>query len=244
MVNRFPRGLIPTPRNELAAAFPYVHQVLELGTPPGAYLAWPVKMSMWGNAVYGDCVTAEEAFAKATASKTFVPRSTVIDWAAKHNFLNGATLTGVMDTMRKSGFPLSGKTYDDGPYQTVDWKNATSLQSAIANYGPVKVGVAAADLETNKHGSVPGYTSGWALYGYPAGLSEDHCMSICGYGQLEDLISLFNFQGVPVSLPVGMPTGLSYAMFTWDSIGIVDNQSMLNLVQEAWVRNPVTVVNT
>jgi hypothetical protein len=39
-----------------------------------------------------------------------------------------------------------------------------------------------------------------------------------------------------------MPTGLCYAMFTWNSIGIIDEQSMLNMTYEAWIRNPVTIV--
>ena len=38
-----------------------------------------------------------------------------------------------------------------------------------------------------------------------------------------------------------MPTGLCYAMFTWNSIGIIDEQSMLNMTYEAWIRNPATI---
>ena len=32
-------------------------------------------------------------------------------------------------------------------------------------------------------------------------------------------------------------------MFTWNSIGIIDEQSMLNMTYEAWIRNPVTVIS-
>jgi hypothetical protein len=39
-----------------------------------------------------------------------------------------------------------------------------------------------------------------------------------------------------------MPTGICYAMFTWNSIGIIDQQSMLNMTHEAWIRNPVTII--
>ena len=67
-------------------------------------------------------------------------------------------------------------------------------------------------------------------------------MSITGYGSLSDLIAMFEAQGVTCNIPAGMPTGMSWAMFTWASIGIVDQQSMLNLVHEARVRNPTTVV--
>ena len=31
-------------------------------------------------------------------------------------------------------------------------------------------------------------------------------------------------------------------MFTWNSIGIIDQQSMLNMTYEAWIRNPVTII--
>ena len=77
---------------------------------------WPVQMSSWNNYTYGDCVSAEEAFAKATAApQTFIPEATVVAWATKYGYLNGATLTAVMTTMQTKGFPLSNKTYDDWP---------------------------------------------------------------------------------------------------------------------------------
>ena len=34
----------------------------------------------------------------------------------------------------------------------------------------------------------------------------------------------------------------AYALFTWDSIGIIDVPSMLAITGEAWLRNPTTVV--
>jgi hypothetical protein len=55
------RGALPTPRSVLASATPYAALV---GAPPN-YILIPPKISMWGNDVHGDCVTAEEAFAKA-----------------------------------------------------------------------------------------------------------------------------------------------------------------------------------
>jgi hypothetical protein len=85
-------------------------------------------------------------------------------------------------------------------------------------------------------------TSGWAIYGLLKDPAEDHCASLCGYGSLAALIDLFEQHGVNVKVPPGMPTGLCYAMFTWDSIGIVDSQSLMNITGEAWVRNPTTIV--
>ena len=236
-----PRGAIPSPRSDLSAAKPHVPDS-SIAVPP-SFLMWPMQMSSWNNYVYGDCVSAEEAFAKATAApQTFIPEATVVAWASAHGFLNGATLTGVMQAMQTNGFPLNNAAYDDGPYNSVDWTNATTLQSAIYSHGPVKIGVGAGDFQSNPHGLVTPGTSGWAMYNYPKSQPEDHCVSLCGYGTLAALVSLFKQHNVTVNVPQGMPTGLCYAMFTWNSIGIIDQQSMLNMTYEAWIRNPVTLI--
>ena len=67
-------------------------------------------------------------------------------------------------------------------------------------------------------------------------------MSLYGYGTLAQLVSLFKKHKVTVHAPKGMPRGLCYAMFTWNSIGIIDRQSMLHMTHEAWIRNPVTII--
>ncbi len=144
--------------------------------------------------------------------------------------------------MQRTGFPYNGKTYDDGPYQSVNWTNAAILHSAIYSHGPVKIGVGAEDFQSNPHGLVTPGTSGWAMYDYPKNQPEDHCVSLCGYGTLAELVGLFHRHNVTVHAPPGMPTGLCYAMFTWNSIGIIDQQSMLNMTHEAWIRIPVTIV--
>ena len=78
------------------------------------------------------------------------------------------TLTSVMTTMQTQGFPLNNKTYDDGPYNSVNWTNPAILQSAIYSHGPVKIGVGAEDFQTHRrHGVVTPGTSGWAMYNYP-----------------------------------------------------------------------------
>jgi hypothetical protein len=236
-----PRGAIPSSRAELAAATPHVPD-LKMSVPP-SFLMWPVQMADWGNYVNGDCVTAEEAFAKATAApQMFFPDATVIAWATAHKDLNGASLTGVMTSMQTDGFPLDKSKYDDGSYKSVNWENAATLQSAISSYGPVKIGVGAGEFQSNAHGLVTPGTSGWAMYNYPAGQSEDHCVSLCGYGTLAELVALFKQHNVTVNVPNGMPTGLCYALFTWNSIGIICEQSMLNMTYEAWIRNPATII--
>ena len=152
-----------------------------------------------------------------------------------------------MTTMQTQGFPVKQKTYNDGPHITVNWTNATILQSAIYSHGPVKIGVAAEYYQTaapGQNGVVTPGTSGWAMYNYPATSvqQEDHCVSLCGYGSLSKLVALFKQHNVTVHPPTGMPTGLCYAMFTWNSIGIIDQQTMLNMTHEAWIRNPVTII--
>jgi hypothetical protein len=240
-LKRLPRGAIPSPRYELAAATPHVPDP-RIMVPP-SFLMWPVQMSSWNNYVYGDCVSAEEAFAKATAApQTFIPEATVVAWAAAHGYLNGASLTAVMTTMQTEGFPFDNRIYDDGPYFAVAWHNPAILQSAIYSHGPVKLGVGAEDFQSNPHGFVTPGTSGWAMYDYPRNQTEDHCVSLCGYGTLTELVGLFHQHNVTVHAPPGMPTGLCYAMFTWNSIGIIDQQSMLNMTYEAWLRNPVTII--
>ena len=241
LMKMLPRGAIPSARNELAAAIPFAPPP---GTPvPSSFLMWPGQKSSWNNYRYGDCVSAEEAFAKATAEpQTFIPEATVVAWASENGYLNGASFTAVMTTMQTNGFPLGGRTYNDGPYNSVDWTNVAILQSAIYSRGPVKLGAAAENFQSNANGQFTPGTNGWALYNYPKNLPEDHCPSLCGYGPLAELITLFQGHGVPVNVPDGMPTGLCFAMFTWNSIGIVDQQSMLNMTYEAWIRNPATII--
>jgi hypothetical protein len=158
-----PRGAIPSPRSELSAAMPHVPD-MTIALPP-SFLMWPAQMSSWNNYVYGDCVSAEEAFAKATAApQTFIPLATVVAWATAHGYLNGANLTSVMSTMRGNGFAFNKRTYDDGPYNSVNWTDAGILQRAIYSHGPVKIGVGAGDFQSNPHGLVTPGTSGWAMY--------------------------------------------------------------------------------
>jgi hypothetical protein len=245
LTKRLPRGAMPAPRYELAAATPYVPEP-KISAPP-SFLMWPVQMSFWNNYTYYDCVAAEEAFAKACAAPpTFVPEATVVSWASAHGVLNGAYLTQVMRMMQADGFRLDNKKYDDGPYFAVNWHDATVLNSAIYSHGPVKIGVAAEHFQSaapGQHGTVKAGTSGWAMYNYPRAQSDDdHCVSLCGYGTLAELVQLFQQHHVTADPPSGMPTGLCYAMFTWNSIGIIDQQSMLNMTFEAWVRNPVTII--
>ena len=258
---KMPRGAIPTPRSELAASEPYRaeggqeifvpsgefptpnHEIAAAqpyragGAPPESFIAWPTEIRFWGNEKEGISSWAEEAFAKACAEpKVFIPTDVVLITSRECGSSNFAAF------MQTHGFQMDRKTYLDGPFNSVDWTNAAALNGAIANVGPVKIGVASANLASSPHGQVTPGTSGWAIYGLPADGAENHCASLCGYGPLGALVDLFQRHGVNVNLPSGMPTGLCYAMFTWGSIGIIDRQSLMNITGEAWVRNPTTIV--
>lgn len=69
-VKRFgalPRGARPSPRYRLAAAIP--HTIAERAPPH--HIRIPRRLSFWGNYSYGDCVSAEEAFAKACHDRNY-----------------------------------------------------------------------------------------------------------------------------------------------------------------------------
>ena len=233
--NFVPSGNFPTPNHELAAALPYRAG----GAAPECFIVWPVGSGLRGHEQVSNSSWAEEAFAKAcTEPKVLIPTDAVIFAARECGSSNFAAF------MQTRGFQMDHKAYLDGPFHSVDWTNAAALHGAIAQVGPVKIGVAAAPLASGAQGHVTPGTSGWAICGLPMGQPENHCASLCGYGPLAALVALFERHGVQVKLPSGMPAGLCYALFTWGSIGIVDRQSLLNITGEAWVRNPTTIVKT
>lgn len=222
------RGAHPSPRHRLAAATPHVAT-----TPAPAQFLWnPKQISMWGNATYGDCTVAEEAFAKSATANVFIPDDTVIAWAQANGAIDGDTLIDVLDKMQTGGFAVNGQTYDDGPPVSVDWTQNDLLQNAISR-GPVKIGVAADQLQN----AVPDPpTNGWIATGFTQDENLDHCVSLCGYGSIEWLASQL---GVP--FPTDTKANPAYALFTWDSIGIIDVPSLLAITGEAWLRVPTTL---
>lgn len=227
------RGAIPTPRHVLAAARAFAPPV---AAAPAQFLTVPARISMWGNDVHGDCVTAEEAFAKACHSpEIFITDAEVISWASGHGVLEGAYLPDVLGWMQHDGFRQGGTVYDDGAHAAVDWTNSSALHAAIAQ-GPVKLGVAADQLD-DAWLSTNGAT-GWFATGFHDDPNEDHCVSLCGYGPIGWLASQLHVN-VPGGINASAP---GYAVFTWNSIGIIDQPSMVNITQEAWVRQPTTVI--
>lgn len=235
------RGAIPTPRHKLLSVIPH-----RAAPTPASFLVVPRQLSMWGNSTYGDCVSAEEAFAKAAWStmlglpETFIPEQQVISWASRNGYLNGADLTSVMDSMAASGMVASdGKTYTDGSYQGVDYMDDAALFSGIFAGASLKIGVAANQLEDAVN-STNG-TSGWVGYNWSTDHNEDHCVGLCGFGTAADLAALFAKAGINISLPSAVPSNTPCAaLYTWQTIGLVTLSSMRNITGEAYVRVPTT----
>jgi hypothetical protein len=222
------RGAKISSPKALAAATHYRPKI----RAPENFITVPQQISMWGNSTYGDCVTAEEAFAKACHnSEIFISDDEVIAWATQHHVLEGADPVTVMTAMQTDGFPYGSYTEDDGPFSMVNYRNSVDLQSAISE-GPVKMIVAADQLEAV---CTPGET--WFGVDFNSDTNYDHCVSLCGYGTIAWLAQQLGAQ-VPAGIDGTKP---GYAMFTWDSIGIIDTPSMIAVTSEAWLRSPTTL---
>ena len=236
LVDRRPTGAIPTPRHLLASSTPFRPSAVAI---PDTWCAVPAQLSYWLNNQYGDCVTAEEAFAKAVwylypgvgGSELMISDAVVKAWCQSHGVLNGANLPPVMDSMAQDGITgPDGKIYTDGAYHSVDYTNDAILRAAIYQ-GPVKLGVAAGQLQ-----NVVGQSNGWIAWNFQPDSNEDHCTSLSGYGTLAQLCQSFGVQ-VPSGANSSEP---SYAFFTWSTVGIITQTSLLNITGEAWLRVPTT----
>lgn len=231
---KFKRGLRPTPRHILASA----PRFRPTKAAPAQVAYVPSKLSMWLNDQYGDCVTAEEAFAKACTvggvPGVFISDSVVKTWAGKNDLLNGADLDPVIKLMQSAGMSQDSNIYGDGAGSVVDYSNESVLQAAIAQ-GPVKIGIDADALPSGA-----GNASGWVGLGGKPGqfTNEDHCTCLCGYGPAGWLC-----QQLQVALPSTLQANQSmYLEFTWSTIGLVDHPWIMSTVGEAWVRNPTTII--
>jgi hypothetical protein len=192
---------------------------------------------MLGNDQYGDCVSAEEGAAlemysvMVSSTEIVVPDATVEQWAQAHGVLNGAVLTDVLDWRQKDPITVNGVNYLDGPYASVDWTNQANLSSAIYT-GPVKLGIAAGPLQ----GLVQNQ-NGWFLTGASKDNNQDHCVGLWGYGTATDLYKVLN-----VPLPSGLSgTTFGYLLYTWSTVGFIDQPSLNAISGEAWLRTPTIV---
>lgn len=234
----FMRGALPSPAHRIMSAPRHVPQAA-----PPQFAVIPPTLSMWGNDQYGDCVSAEEAAAKAAYSvslgmpEQYVTDAACIAWATQYGYLDGATLTDVMSTMLTDGMPCGGAVLTDGPAQTVDWTTPASLASAISQ-GPVKIGIDADALP-----GTAGNQMGWYAVGGTPGQfpNEDHCVGLWGYGPAGWLYQQLAAVYPGVTLPSGLdPATQGYLLYTWSTIGFVDAAWLLSTCAEAWLRVPTT----
>jgi hypothetical protein len=227
---------LPTPKHVLATATRYT----PTKRAPLNHITKPQAISWWGNHPgqgYHDCVTAEEAFAKACHNpEIFISDEVAINWAAQHGVLSGAIPSYVLAWMQDDGFCQDGHLYCDGPHQTVQFWDSVILTASIADE-PIKIVVGGDQLlatwvYNNEH-------SGWIATGYHNDQRENHCASLCGYGTIAWLADQLHAQ-----VPAGVDgSALGYAMFTWNSIGIIDHPSMVAITTEAWIRKPTTLID-
>jgi hypothetical protein len=239
----FRRGMIPTPQSEIESAVKHICG--KIGTAPSQFVQIAKKLSFWLNNTDGDCVTAEEAAAKAAYSvrnggtELFVPDAEVGRWASAHGWLNGANLPPVMSAMAKKGFVVNGKVYNDGPHASVKYGDVPTLQDAIY-VGPVKIGIDANGLPSGA-----GNKQGWFAVGGSPGEwnSEDHCVGLWGYGTAAYLYQQLTATFGNVPLPSSLPgTTEGFLLYTWSTVGFVDHARIMAMCGEAWVRNPTTVI--
>jgi len=227
------RGAYPTPKHKIAAAAP--HSVS--GATPPQFIRIPKVLSMWGNDNFGDCVTAEECFAKAcNLPEIDLPYGKAVKFARQNWILNGAGIWEVMQIMATKGMYFGDSLYLDGPAKYVNFTNPAILKNAIYQ-GPVKLGVAGDQLENVIQTYGVGQ-NGWDATEFTQDGNVDHCTGLSGYGP-----SGWLAQQLGVGLPRGVaPATPGYAMFTWSSIGIIDVPSMVAITGEAWLRTPTTII--
>ncbi len=220
-------GATPTPRHKLATAAPFVR----LFAPPPQVAYVPAKLSYWLNNQTGDCVTAEEAFAKACyIPEIFIPDAEVGRWAQAGGYYDGAMLDEVLDSMYRSGFQVGSQLYNDGAKASVDFMTEAVLQAAIAE-GPVKVSIDSSALPSGA-----GNDQGWYAVGNGTNNNQDHCVGLGGYGTAEWL-----YKQLGVAMPSALVGMSGYLLFTWSTLGFVDFTWVRTTLGEAWVRHPTTV---
>jgi len=228
------RGATPTPLHILMAL--PEHEVIR--TAPLQFGIVPSVLNVWGNQQFGDCVSAEEAFAKAVYAlmcglpEIFITAADVIAWARRNGFLNGADLVEVMDAMARAGMAANGQTYNDGPtHTTVDYTDETVLQNAIAS-GPIKIAI-----DANALPSSAGNANGWYSLSGKRYSNTDHCVGHSMFGRADYIYDLLK-----VPLPAAIsPSTPGYGLFTWGTIGFVTHDWILGTCTEAHLRTPTTM---
>ena len=230
-----PTGVFPSPNEDLADAERYRAG----GSVPESFIAWPTRIGFWGDENGSNSIWAEEAFAKACVEpKTFIPTEVVLSASRECGSSNFARF------MQTRGFQMDRKAYLDGPFRLIDWMNAADLNEAIANIGPVKIGVASGGLSSIPHGGVTPGTSGWAVYGLPQSQPGDQCASLFGYGPWPHWSLCSSSAGSMRSCRQACLTASPMPCSSGARLASSTRQSLMNITGEAWVRSPTTIVKT
>ncbi len=239
---KFRTGARPTPLHKIVEAVyaGRLHSFTPVKAPPSQVIyPLPSKLSMWLNDVDGDCVTAEEAAAIAAYSmfrgvpEVFIPDASVLAFCNQFGVLNGADLLSVMQDMGSTGLlGADGQTwYKDGTPAIIDITDEQAVRGAIAQNGPLKIGIASSCLPAGA-----GSVMGWSAFGAASNQGEDHCVGVWHYGTAAVLCSTFGWD-----VPLGAPTGIVYTIYTWDTVGLVDWPWLQSALGEAYTRNPTSI---
>ncbi|MEM6479591.1 MAG: hypothetical protein AAF647_11170, partial [Pseudomonadota bacterium] len=217
--SNLPTGAEPTPDHIAEQIEPF--DPTQFSVPPACAFHWPDGIESWKNFAFGDCVTAEEAFAKAAdinvGNRFVLTNETVVGRAYLSDALNSKWLTDTLGELQKNGFRSGGYEYRNGTFTYIQRQGDTldipTLQTAIANKGPVKIAMSAGTFGEGT-GSVTYGENGWLIFGGPSGKPYNHCVSICGYGSYDYLKAQFQAQGVTLADNASKPAGMYYALFT------------------------------
>lgn len=234
-----PRGAKPSPRHMLARATP--HRPTRVNLIPRSFGTVPDRLSFWMNNIDGCCVTTEEAasavaysiWGKVNATPTlWIPDESVYQWASSHGVLNGAIVSDVLEWRQQDAMlGDDSRGYLDGSYQSVDYTSDLALRSGLVA-GPIKLCVAGDQLD-----AVVSDHNGWVLTGAVADKSYDHCIPLWGFGTMS-----YCCQTVGSTVPDGVdPNSPGYLGFTYGTIGVIDQSSLVAICCEAWLRTPTTV---
>lgn len=231
-----PRGATLSPRGKILRAERASKKIGDV-VPPDNWCQICPSYDISGNDRYGDCVTAEEAnhFRAWTLANgyamTDIAGEEVVRWARKHGYLNGATLTDVMDTLKSDGLmDKKGVTHRLKDYYSVDYTSQVEVKSALWTYKTLNIAIAADQVE------VASGKNGWIQLNGKVDRGIDHCVGLHGYGSLQYLCD---------QLKVTVPKNADGAQFclllyTWGTVGIVNWKSLQGMMtnSEAWAREP------
>ena len=246
----FKRTLLRHPdhdyRCQMAAPYRLTRSV---ATPPKSFFLFCKKLSYWLNNRDGDCVTAEamyciDAAMTAAGKGGFVADDAAVNTFGRHyGLMNGADLNQVTDIFAKDGFTDQGNTFKFGEGSTVNYKDLPELNAAIFEaQSSVQIAIAANQLE-----AAAGQGTINFLYGSRPDKRTDHCTGLGCYGEAQELLDALNsfYAGMDpkyqaVSLPSGLkPTTDCQVMFSWDKYFICENGSVVDICDEANIRQGV-----